>query len=133
MFQLVNPTAMDPVGIFMLKSVIVIFDSLEETAESFKWEAMSMKNSDAVIDAINNQIHPVVLAAQFSGDLPCVHAMVAISERTFKNEKFLSCKNSYRDDPDIPGTFHHNFGFRTELDHILQTKYLIWKNIRLET
>ena len=118
----------------MLKSVTDIFDSLEETAESFKWEAMRMNSSDAVIDAINNQIHPVVLAAQFSGDLPCAHAMVAIrSKRTFKNEKFLSCKNSYRDDPDIPGTFHYNFGFRTELDHILQTKYSIWKNIRLET
>ena len=106
---------MDPVGIFMLKSVNDKFDLLvDKFGINFQVELKSMHDPRTVIDAITNGINPVVLAinAYESPESIVPHAMVATG--FFKESSsgetvyFLVCKNSHRDDPYEPGIFHHS-------------------------
>ena len=108
---------MDPVGIFMLKSIVDIFDSLGENIESLKLEGKSMNYPNAVTRALDDGIVPVVLAVH-CGQSKNVHAMVSIGHaKTYYHEKFLKCKNSYRDDPDEPGIFQQKQKCRIKLQN----------------
>ena len=106
--QLVYPTVMDPAGIFMLKSVYGIFDSV---GINIQVEMKSITDGEKIIDAINKGIHPVVLAVNRQNE-NLAHAMVAtdVKKRNIgdKIEYFLECKNSYRDVRYQPGIFHHH-------------------------
>ena len=102
---------MDPAGIFMLKSVYDKFDSLGIKIQP---EIKTLSDPDAIISAIKNGINPVVLA-RYTHDknYKVVHAMVAADVREQRvgseTEYFLKCKNSYRDNIDDEGIFHHDY------------------------
>ena len=121
---------MDPEGILMLNSIREIFDLLGIDFESMKFVPEEFPTQEAIIDAIKNQRKcPVIVGTMF--DFPtrsvvCRHAMVAAGIKTetvkhgssSKQEYFIQCKNSYRDDPNQSGKFHHRYLYHASLINI---------------
>ena len=110
---------MDPEGILMLNSIREIFDLLGIDFESMQFVSEKIDYS-SIIDAINNQKKcPAIVGAQYDFSTGSVdaHAMVAAGVKTetvqhgssTKQEYFIQCKNSYRDDPNQSGKFHHRY------------------------
>ena len=111
---------MDPEGILMLNSIRGIFDILDIDFESMQFVSEKFDTQTSIIDAINNQRKcPAIVGAMYdissgSGD---AHVMVAAGVKTetvqhgssTKQIYFIQCKNSYRDDPNQSGKFHHRY------------------------
>ena len=108
-----NPSVMDPIGIELLKSIEHAFylSGLSDIP-SFRVNEMNsceelkqhcLKNHSLIPSCVC----PVIVACQFYNSSIDVHAMVATGIITRKingkNEDFVQCKNSYRDDPSKPG------------------------------
>ena len=114
---------MDPEGILMLNSIREIFDLLGIHFESMKFVPEKFDTQRSIFDAINNQRKcPVIVGAMFDFSTGSVdaHVMVAAGVKTetdqhgssVKQEYFIQCKNSYRDDPNQPGKFHRRYLYR---------------------
>ena len=106
----------------MLNSIREIFDLLGLSFDSMQFVPEKYENNGSIIDAINNQKKcPAIVAAKFDISTSPVtidaHVMVAAGVKTnirhgslFRRQKtkyFIQCKNSYRDDPNQAGKFHH--------------------------
>ena len=106
---------MDPKGILMLNSIRKIFDIAGISFESMLFIEAKFDDQNSIIDAIHNQrLCPAILGAKFdssAGLIDCAHVMVAagVDSVTIGSlaKYFIQCKNSYRDDPNQPGKFHH--------------------------
>lgn len=103
----------DPPGIDLLKSIEDIFrqNGFLEKRPHFQVHEIktvaSLKNHFTMNQPmILSGICPAIIAYQFSNDV-IAHAMVATGINTIqvnnKQEDFVQCKNSYRDDPSQPG------------------------------
>ena len=110
---------MDPEGILMLNSIREIFDLLGLNFESMKFVPEKIDTQISIIDAINRQRKcPAIVGAKFDFSTGAVdaHVMVAAGVKTetvqhgssSKQQYFIQCKNSYRDDPNQSGKFHHS-------------------------
>jgi len=108
---------MDPKGILMLNSIREIFDIAGISFESMKFVDEKFDNERSIIDAINIQKKcPAITGAKFDFStrpvtVDCVHVMVAAGVKSETvgslTKYFIQCKNSYRDDPNQSGKFHH--------------------------
>ena len=118
--KLVHQSAMDPKGILMLNSIREIFDLLGLDFESMQFVPEKFDTKRSIIDAINNQRKcPAIVGAKFDFSTGAVdaHVMVAAGVKTetvqhgssSKQQYFIQCKNSYRDDPNQSGKFHHRY------------------------
>ena len=99
----------------MLNSIREIFDLLGIHFESLKFVPEKFDTQRSIFDAINNQRKcPAIVGAKFdfsTGTIENAHVMVAAGVKTetvqqgslVKQEYFIQCKNSYRDDPDESG------------------------------
>ena len=107
----------------MLNSIREIFDIVGISFESMKFFDEIFDNERSIIDAINIRKKCSAIAGakiDFSTrpvTVDCVHVMVAAGVKTDirqasflrrqKTKHFIQCKNSYRDDPNQSGKFHH--------------------------
>ena len=109
---------MDPAGILMLRSVRIVFEMLGLRPESIKFikEEFSSNN---LVKALTEQPKkcPAIVTCDISGN-KSPHTMVATNAlkgdefirgdgriaQQLRNEWFINCKNSYRDDISEPGT-----------------------------
>ena len=111
---------MDPEGILMLNSIREIFNLLRLSFQSMQFVPEKFDSQTSIIDAIHNQKKcPAIVGAKFdfsSGSVDA-HVMVATGIKTknvqhgssSKQEYFIQCKNSYRDDPNQSGKFQHRY------------------------
>ena len=104
---------MDPAGILMLRSVEIVFEIIGLKPESIKFIKDEF-NSDNLVKALteNPKKCPAIVTCNVFGDLS-PHIMVATNalqgkdfayEPFLQEQWFITCKNSYRDDIDEPGT-----------------------------
>ena len=104
---------MDPAGILMLRSVRIVFEMLGLQPESIKFKKEEF-NSDNLIKALteNPKKCPAIVTFNLFGVLS-PHIMVATNalkgneltrESKLKEQWFINCKNSYRDEISEPGT-----------------------------
>ena len=104
----------------MLNSIREIFDALGLHFESMQFVQEKFDTQRSIIDAINNQKKcPAIVGAKFDFSTGSVdaHVMVAAGVKTetvqhgssVKQEYFIQCKNSYRDDTNQSGIFHHRY------------------------
>ena len=115
---------MDPEGILMLKSIREIFDLLGLHFESMRFVPEKFDTQRSIIDAINRKRKcPVIVGAKFDFSTSPVtfdsHAMVSAGVKietvvrqhgsSIEQKYFIQCKNSYRDDPNQSGKFHHRY------------------------
>lgn len=111
---------MDPAGILMLNSIREIFELLGINFEAMKFVAEKIDNQNSIMDAIINQRKcPAIVGGNFdfsTGSVE-VHIMVAAGVKSetvgISTKYFIQCKNSYRDDPNESGIFHHDEGENT--------------------
>ena len=103
----------------MLNSIREIFDIAGIPFESMKFVQEKFDNQNSIIDAINHQKKcPAIVGAKidFSTSpvtVDCVHVIVAAGVKSetigASTQHFIQCKNSYRDDPNLSGKFHHRY------------------------
>ena len=109
---------MDPAGILMLRSVRIVFEMLGIEPESINFIKEEF-NSDSLVNALNEQPKkcPAIVTFDVFGDVS-PHIMVAINAlkgmefiqgddpvaESLRNQWFINCKNSYRDDISEPGS-----------------------------
>ena len=104
----------------MLNSVREIFDLVGIDFETTSLILEKFDTQKSIIHAIDKRKCPAIVGGKFdlsSGTLYCAHAMVATGVKTetvqhgssTKQEYFIQCKNSYRDDPSQSGKFHHRY------------------------
>jgi len=110
---------MDPAGILMLRSVRVVFEKLGVQPETIKFKREEF-NSDNLVKALNEnpkKCPAIVTSILTGGVLSAAHIMVATNALKgdefihepgpigdyLRNQWFINCKNSYRDDPSEPG------------------------------
>ena len=109
---------MDPAGILMLRSVRIVFEMIGLKPESIKFTKERF-NSDNIVKALTEQPKkcPAIVTCNLTGDLS-PHVMIATNAlkgmefthrdvniaAALRNEWFINCKNSYRDDISEPGT-----------------------------
>ena len=108
---------MDPIGILMLNSIRKIFDIAGISFESMLFIEEKFDNESSIIDAIDNQrLCPAIVGGKFDFSsspvtVDCAHVMVAAGVKSETvgsfTKYFIQCKNSYRDDPNQSGKFHH--------------------------
>ena len=119
-FQLIYPSAVDPAGILMLRSIRKVFELLGIQPESIQFQKEEF-NGQNVIDALRNEPQkcPVITAADFTdyfvsqGAPTLGHVMVTAgalkgsefipTNTSLANQWFIKCKNSYGNDPTQPG------------------------------
>ena len=109
---------MDPAGILMLRSVRIVFEMIGIKPESVKFIKQEF-NSDNLVKALNEEPKKCPAINTFNlMKYPSLHAMVAINAlkgsefiqgdgkvaEQLRNEWFINCKNTYRDDISEPGT-----------------------------
>ena len=108
---------MDPAGILMLRSVRIVFEMIGIIPESIKFIKEEF-NSKNLVKALTEQPKkcPAIVTCNITGN-QSPHIMVAtnalkgsefINEsgpigNFLRNQWFINCKNSYRDDPSEPG------------------------------
>ena len=118
--KLVYPSAIDPAGILMLRSIRKVFELLGIQPESIQFQKEEF-NGQNIIDALRNEPQkcPVITAADFtdyfvSQEAPTLgHVMVTAgalkgsefipTNTSLANQWFIKCKNSYGNDPTQPG------------------------------
>ena len=109
---------MDPAGILMLRSVRIVFELLGKKPESIRFIKEEF-NADNLVKALNEDPKkcPAIVTLDITGDYP-PHIMVASNAlqgsefiqgddritEYIKKQWFITCKNSYRDDIEEPGT-----------------------------
>ena len=110
---------MDPAGILMLRSVRIVFEKIGIQPERIKFIKEEF-NSDNLVKGLNEipkRCPAIVTSILTGGALSCAHIMVATNALKgsefinepgpvgdfLRNEWFINCKNSYRDDPSVPG------------------------------
>ena len=104
---------MDPKGILMLNSIRKIFDIAGISFESMLFIEAKFDDQNSIIDAIDNQgLCPAIVGAKFDSSAGLMaHVMVAAGVKSETvgslTKYFIQCKNSYRDDPNQSGKFHH--------------------------
>ena len=104
---------MDPKGILMLNSIRKIFDIAGISYESMLFIEAKFDDQNSIIDAIDNQrLCPAIVGAKFDSSAGLMaHVMVAAGVDSVTvgslTKYFIQCKNSYRDDPNQSGKFHH--------------------------
>ena len=112
--KLISPSAMDPAGILMLRSVRIVFEKIGIQPESMTFKKEEF-NSLTLVKALteNPKKCPAIVTANIFGDCS-PHIMVATnalqgkdftSDSLLREKWFVNCKNSYRDDISEPGTF----------------------------
>ena len=114
--QLVYPSAIDPPGIKLLRSIGHVFrkSGMGENPPIFQMKAINTVQKLKQY-LLKNQtcISPAISAYNFSTYE--AHAMVAagiiFKEINGKIEDFVQCKNSYRDDPSQPGLDYQHYTF----------------------
>ena len=114
---------MDPAGILMLRSVRIVFEMLGIEPESINFIKEEF-NSDSLVKALNEQPKkcPVILTNNlgiyYQTGVLSPHMMVATNALKgiefiqgndhvagyLRNQWFINCKNSYRDDINEPGS-----------------------------
>ena len=108
---------MDPAGILMLRSVRIVFEMIGIEPESINFIKEEF-NSDNLVKALNEQPKkcPVISTRNnLTEDLSTMVATNALKGVEFiqgdgrvaehlRDQWFINCKNSYRDDIDEPGT-----------------------------
>ena len=110
---------MDPAGILMLRSVRKVFEMIGIKPESIKFIKETFDDTN-FFKALTEQPKkcPVIVACDPINPSGTAHAMVAtnalkgdqfITEKgeiadVLRNQWFVNCKNSYRDDISVPGT-----------------------------
>ena len=111
---------MDPKGILMLNSIREIIEIIGIDFDSMNFVVQKFSEPRMIIRAINNQRKcPAIVGAKFDFSTGSVdaHVMVAAGIKTetvqhgmsIRQEYFIQCKNSYRDDPNQSGKFHHRY------------------------
>merc|ERR1712131_463493 len=106
------PSAIDPAGILMLVSVRKVFELAELKPESIQFQK-DVFNAANVIDALTKEPKkcPIIAAVKryrsvFQNRIQEMwHAMVtngALKGSEFLSQDFIICKNSYRNNPEIP-------------------------------
>ena len=110
---------MDPAGILMLRSVRIVFEKIGIQPERIKFKKEEF-NSDNLVKGLNEipKRCPAIVTSILSGGvLSSAHIMVATNALKgnefihepgpigdfLRNQWFINCKNSYRDDPSQPG------------------------------
>ena len=110
---------MDPAGILMLRSVRIVFEKIGVQPERIKFKKEEF-NSDNLVKGLNEipKKCPAIVTSILSGGvLSSAHIMVATNALKgnefihepgpigdfLRNQWFINCKNSYRDDPSAPG------------------------------
>ena len=112
---------MDPAGIFMLRSVRIVFEMIGIKPESMKFIKEKF-NADDIIVSLTEQPKkcPAIVTFNLYGDRSWSPPHVMVATNALKgidfiqgnesdvealcNEWFINCKNSYRDDENEPGT-----------------------------
>ena len=108
---------MDPAGILILRSVRIVFEMIGIKPESMKFIKKSF-DSGNIIKAITEEPKtcPAIVTCDITGD-QSPHIMVASNAlkgfeflngngpvvEALRNEWFINCKNSYRDEISEPG------------------------------
>ena len=108
---------MDPAGILMLRSVRIVFEMIGIKPESMKFIKKSF-DSGNIIKALTEEPKkcPAIVTCDITGD-QSPHIMVAANAlkgfeflngngpvvEALRNEWFINCKNSYRDEISEPG------------------------------
>ena len=110
---------MDPAGITMLRSVRIIFEMLGLQPESIKFKKEKFDGDNLVKGLTESPKRcPAIVTILFDGGVVTPHIMVATNalkgiefipengpvEVFLRDQWFINCKNSYRDDPSEPGT-----------------------------
>ena len=110
---------MDPAGILMLRSVRIVFEKIGIQPERIKLIKEEF-NSDNLVKGLNEipkRCPAIVTSILTGGVLSSAHIMVATNALKgnefihepgpigdyLRNQWFINCKNSYRDDPSEPG------------------------------
>ena len=83
-----------------------------------KYTIEEYSNAKDLVQAIQDGKCPVLVAENQTKSL--LHAMVAYGHTKFGNDQYVKCKNSYGQDPSIPGNFNNYF-----------SNYKIWKNYKI--
>ena len=106
---------MDPSGILMLRSVRIVFEIIGVSPESIHFIKEEF-DADNLVKALTIQPKKCPAIITFGNDSP--HVMVASNaikgsefiqeeagelDKRLKNQWFITCKNSYRDDVSEPG------------------------------
>ena len=110
---------MDPAGILILRSVRIVFEKLGIQPEriKFKKEEFNSDNLAKGLNEIPKRCPAIVTSILSGGVLSSAHIMVASNALKgnefihepgpigdyLRNQWFINCKNSYRDDPSEPG------------------------------
>ena len=109
---------MDPAGILMLRSVRKVFEIIGIKPESIKFIKENFDKSN-IVKALTEEPKkcPTIVVTELTGDpcnpIGCAHAMVATNalkgieitgKTALRNEWFINCKNSYREEISAPGT-----------------------------
>ena len=110
---------MDPAGILMLRSVRIVFEIIGIKPESIKFKKEEFDSENLVKGLIEYPRRcPAIVTAKIThGSLMDPHIMVATNAlkgsefinqsgsigNYLRNQWFINCKNSYRDDPSEPG------------------------------
>lgn len=96
--KLVFPTTIDPPGLQLLQSIRDVID-----INNIKYKIEEYSNAKDLVQAIQNGKCPVIVA--HNQTISAVHAMVAYGISNAGNNQFVKCKNSYGQNPSIPGKF----------------------------
>ena len=107
---------MDPAGLLMLRSVRIVFEKIGIPPESLKF-IIEEFDSTNLFEALNQNPKkcPTIVTLNLFGDFSphIVVATNALKGKKFtydpllREEFFINCKNSYRDDTSEPGTFEN--------------------------
>ena len=119
-FKLIYPSVLDPAGILMLRSVRIVFEKIGIQPETMTFEKESFDSTN-LVKALNENPKkcPAIVAMNifpshnmFGDRSP--HVMVATNalqgkdfthEPHLREQWFINCKNSCRDDDGEPGIF----------------------------
>ena len=116
-FKLIYPSVLDPAGILMLRSVRIVFEKIGIQPETMTFEKERFDSTN-LVKALNENPKkcPAIVAMNISvaiGDRS-PHVMVATNalqgidfthEPHLREQWFINCKNSCRDDDTEPGIF----------------------------
>ena len=118
--KLVYPSAMDPAGILMLRSIRIVFEMIGLRPESMNFIKQEF-NADNLVKALTEKPKkcPAIVTFNLTGDRS-PHVMVATNAikgvefihgqgpfiEALQNKWFINCKNSYRDEISEPGTVY---------------------------
>ena len=108
---------MDPAGILMLRSIRNVFEMIGLEPESLKFTKESF-DADNIVKALTEEPKKCPAIITYVDQYLSCHVLVATNAlkgvefihesghtvEDLRNEWFINCKNSYRDDNSMPGT-----------------------------